>query len=81
MKTKKIFKFINLTKKKFKFKNLKKKYIKSKKIKTKNKYRIKKYKKTKKRIKGGNICYNFPSSHNCRWCGSVCHDTLNCCLN
>jgi len=83
MKTKKKFKFINLTKKKFKIKNknLKKKYKKSKKIKTKSKYIIKKYKKTKKNIKGGNVCYNFPSLHNCRWCGSMCHDTLSCCLN
>ena len=80
MKTKKKFKFINLTKKKFKIKNknLKKKY---KKIKTKSKYIIKKYKKTKKNIKGEIICYNFPASHNCRWCGSMCHNTLYCCLN
>ena len=82
MKTKKKIKFINLTKKnKFKNKNFKKKYKKVKKTKAKNKHRIKKYKKTKKHIKDENICYNFTSSHNCRWCGSMCHNTLSCCLN
>ncbi len=87
MKTKKYKKYINLTKKnninnkkKYKFKNVPKKNKKTrKKI-------IKKYKKTQKNINGGynnleNICYNFPSSHNCRWCGSMCHVTQECCLN
>ena len=73
-KNKKNKKYINLTKKN---------KIKNKKTRRK---RIKRYKKTQKNINGGynnleNICHNFPSSHNCRWCGSMCHTTQKCCLN
>lgn len=59
----------------------------NKNIKTRKK-RIKKYIKSRKKkyIKGPyeiieNVCYNFSEEYNCRWCGSLKHDTYLCCLN